>query len=279
MAKVDIDSKYKMRSGYAIPVLGFGVYQTPAAEAKNIVAEAVKIGYRHVDSAAVYRNEGPSAAGLISSSLPRSSVFFTSKVTPGQMSCDAAKSCIAETLRLTGLEYIDLYLLHAPYGGKKGRLGAWRALVEARRDGKVKSIGVSNYGVRHLEELEKEGEEPGWLDVNQVELHPWLEREDIVGWCKQRGVLLEAYSPLVRGERMEEPIIQALVKKHNKTPAQVLLRWSLQNGFVPLPKTVTPARVKENADIYDFELSEEDMQSLKTGAYEPCTWDPTKVED
>lgn len=214
----------------------------------------MKVGYRHVDSAVAYRNEGPSATGMKNSAIPREQLFFTSKVSPRSMSYEAAVQCIDETLQKTGFEYIDLYLLHAPYGGKKGRLGAWKALVEAVEAGKIRSIGVSNYGVHHLEELEQyiKSEEAskgsgkgGVLSINQLELHPWLARQDIADWCKARGVLLEvsskqhshllnrlmdtkAYCPIVRGQRMGEPVLTSLAKKHSKTPAQILLRWSLQ---------------------------------------------------
>lgn len=200
MTKLTINSTVRMNSGYEIPLLGYGVYQTPMDIAEQVTAHAVQSGYRHADSAAAYRNEAPTAAGLLSTNLPRSELFFTSKVPPKAINYDAAKAVVDESLKLTGLEYIDLYLLHAPYGGKENRLGAWKALVEAVEEGKVRSIGVSNYGVHHLEELEqwikqteeKEGKgKGGVLSVNQVELHPWLARDDIVEWCQQRGVVLE----------------------------------------------------------------------------------------
>ncbi|KAK5011974.1 hypothetical protein LTR39_004376 [Cryomyces antarcticus] len=222
------------------------------------------------------------------SGLPRSSLFFTSKVPPKSVNYTGAKSCVDATLAATGLDYVDLYLLHAPYGGREARLGAWTALTEAVTAGKVRSIGVSNYGVHHLDELEthiREEEEKrgkgkgGVLSVNQVELHPWLARPDIVEWCEKRGVVLEAYSPLVRGTKMDDPLITPLARKHNKTPAQILLRWGLQKGSVILPKSVTRSRIEENANLYDFELSAEDMHGLRTNKYEPCTWDPTTSKD
>lgn len=169
--------------------------------------------------------------------IPREQLFFTTKVPSRGLSYDTAKQCVDDTLKKTGLSYVDLYLLHAPYGGKKGRIGAWKALVEAVEAGKVRSIGVSNYGVHHLEELEqyiKETDEQqgkgkgGVLSVNQIELHPWLARPDIVDWCKARGVVLEAYSPLARTERAGEKKLATLGKKYNKTWAQVMMRWSLQ---------------------------------------------------
>ncbi|KAF2095376.1 Aldo/keto reductase [Rhizodiscina lignyota] len=292
MAKLDINTKYPMNSGFEIPVLGYGVYQTPADEAASVVHHALKTGYRHIDSAVAYRNEAPSSAGMNTfmkeTNIPRGELFFTSKVPARNLNYENAKKVIDETLNKTGLDYIDLYLLHAPYGGKQGRLGAWRALVEAVEAGKIRSIGVSNYGVHHLEELEqyiketdaKQGKgKGGILSVNQVELHPWLARPDIVDWCKARGVVVEAYSPLVQGQRAKDKTLAMLSKKHNKTWAQILIRWSLQKGFVPLPKSVTKSRIEDNANVYDFELSDEDMKSLDTGEYSPCTWDPTTSRD
>ncbi len=238
-----------------------------------------------VDSAAAYRNEAACGAAIHKADIPRSDIFFTSKIPPRGLSYSAAKAQIAASLRATGLSYIDLLLIHAPYGGRQGRTGAWRALVEAQEAGLVRSIGVSNYGLHHLdelaafiEELEAERGGPGKggkIDVGQWELHPWLARPDIVSWCQERNVVLEAYSPLVRGQRMESALLEPLVKKHGKTAAQILLRWSLQKGFVPLPKSVTKARIEDNADVFDFALDEEDMKSLETGDYSPCTWDPT----
>jgi len=175
-------------------------------------------------------------------------------------------------------------LIHAPYGGREARKGAWKALVEAQEEGKIRSLGVSNYGVHHLDEMEeyiKELEEErgsgkgGVLSVGQWEIHPWLPRPDIVEWCQKHGVVIEAYSPLVRGERMEEQVLQPLMKKYGKTQAQILLRWSLQKGLVPLPKSVTPARIDENAQVFDFALTAKDMGNLETDEYAPVCWDPT----
>ncbi|KAH7092627.1 NADP-dependent oxidoreductase domain-containing protein [Paraphoma chrysanthemicola] len=288
MAALSINSTYRMNSGHEIPVLGYGVYQTPAGVTSEVVQHAIKSGYRHVDSAVAYRNEQPSAEGIKKSGIPREQLFFTTKIPPKEMSYDTAKAHIENTLKITGFDYIDLYLLHSPYGGKENRIGAWKALVEGVQAGSIRSIGVSNYGVHHLDELEtwiKETESTlgigkgGIISINQVELHPWLARPDIVEWCKSRGVLLEAYCPIVRAQKNDDPLLQPLAKKYNKTPSQILIRWSLQMGFIPLPKSVTPSRIEENANVYDFELSPEEMKSLDTGVYEPCAWDPTVSHD
>ena len=285
---MDINTKKQLLSGHHIPALGYGVYQTPASVTEDVVLKAFEAGHRHVDSARVYRNEQPVADAIRKSGIPRSELFFTSKVPPKSMGYEATKSSIESSFSQTKLDYIDLYLIHAPYGGKEGRQGAWRALVEAQQAGKIRSIGVSNYGVHHLNELEayiKELEaqngkgKGGEISVGQWELHPWLTRPDIVAWCKERNIVLEAYCPIVRGQRFGEPTLQKLAKAHGKTPAQILIRWSLQKGFVPLPKSGTPSRIVENADVYDFKLSNEDMQELETKEYSPCSWDPTTSDE
>lgn len=251
-----------------------------------MVAHALTTGYRHIDSAAAYRNESGCAAAIhaLSTSTPRSQIFFTSKVPTSAMSYPGAKAQVDKTLSLTGLGYIDLMLLHAPYGGSSARKGAWKALVEAVEEGKVRSIGVSNYGVHHLDELEGHIAEleaerggkgkGGVLSVGQWEIHPWCARKDIVAWCEARGVAVEAYCPLVRGERWGEPVLKRLAGKYGKSEAQVLVRWSLQKGYIPLPKSVTPKRIDENAKVYDFELTEEEVDELETDEYEPVCWDP-----
>lgn len=241
-----------------------------------------------VDSAASYRNEAPCGKAIRESGIPREYIFFTSKIPTRKLNYERTKAQVEDTLKETDLGYIDLMLIHAPYGGREARKGAWKALVEAQEEGKIRSLGISNYGIHHLDEMEiymKELEEErgkgkaGVIDVGQWELHPWLSRPDIVHWCQKRGIVLEAWSPLVRGERMGENVLVPLTRKYKKTAAQVLLRWSLQKGFVPLPKSVTPSRIKENTDIFDFQLTAEEMESLETGQYVPCSWDPTISHD
>lgn len=245
--KLAINTSYALSSGHRIPILGYGVYQTPTTTAESVVSHALRTGYRHIDSARAYRNEAPCADAIRASGLKREDVVFTTKIPPKARGYEAAKAAVDDSLRDTGLEYIDLYLIHAPYGGKEGRLGAWKALVEAQKAGKVRSIGVSNYGVHHLNELEEyistsQSEVGGSkIDIGQWELHPWLPHEDIVEWARKRDIVIQAWSPLVRSTRSDEPILKKIGEKHGKTWAQVLLRWSLQQGFVPLPKSVTEA--------------------------------------
>ncbi|EED16102.1 aldo-keto reductase (AKR), putative [Talaromyces stipitatus ATCC 10500] len=283
--QLSLSSSFKLNSGYEIPLLGFGVYQTPPSDTSAAVQEAIKAGYRHIDSAAFYQNEAACADGMLKSGIPREEVFFTTKVPPNSISYEAAKREIGKSLReVSQLKYIDLVLLHAPYGGREGRLGGWRALVEAVEAGTVRSIGVSNYGVHHLEELEnyikdtdaKQGKgKGGTLSVNQIELHPWLQRKEIIDWCQKRGVLVEAWAPLAQANRWNDPSLRDIVKRTGKTEAQILLRWSLQKGFSPLPKSVTPSRIVENTKVFDFVLSDSEMASLETDEYDYHGWDPT----
>ncbi|KAJ5538959.1 hypothetical protein N7513_007291 [Penicillium frequentans] len=290
-------------SGHKIPVLGYGVsglcttilimfrsdvdhsYMKciPENVAEDVTKTALQAGYRHFDSAAFYENEAQCAAAVRSAGLKRSDVFLTTKILPefaGEgVGYEATKKCIQKSLERAQTSYFDLILIHTPYGGKEGRLGTWRALVEAQKAGKTRLIGVSNYGIPHLEELEHyiQSEVGGSIDVAQYELHPWLTRADLVEWLKRRGTVIEAYSPLVRGTRMTEPVLQSLSEKHGKSPAQILIRWSLQMGFIPLPKSCTPKRIMENTDVFDFELDAGDMNLLHTGNYSPSEsdWDPT----
>ncbi|KAK6217940.1 mitochondrial thioredoxin [Pestalotiopsis sp. IQ-011] len=290
MASYTINSTAKLNSGYEIPRLGFGVYQTPPDETETATLAALKAGYRHIDSAVLYRNEAGVGAAIKKSGIPRSEVYFTTKIPQMPSSFldyDQAKAQIDQSLKTAGLDYIDLYLIHSPYGGSAVRKGVWRALVEAVEAGKVRSIGISNYGVHHLDELERHIAEleaerggegrGGVVSVAQHEVHPWCARGDVAAWCAKRGVVFEAYCPVVRGKRFDEPSVRKLADKYGKTPAQILMRWSLQKGYVPLPKSVTPSRIVENADIYDFELARAEVDELETDEYSPIAWDPTKV--
>ncbi|KAK4151548.1 NADP-dependent oxidoreductase domain-containing protein [Chaetomidium leptoderma] len=286
MAPLTINSTAKLLSGYEMPRLGFGVYQTPPKDTARCVAEAFQAGCRHVDSAAHYRNEGACGEAIrAASSIPRSQIFFTSKVPPQKMGYEGTKAQVDDSLAKSGLGYIDLMLLHSPYGGSAKRKGSWKALVEAAEAGKVRSIGVSNYGVHHLDELEQhiaELEEErggkgkgGVISVGQWEVHPYCARRDIVEWCAKRHVAVEAYCPLVQGQRWGEPATKKLAVKYQKSEAQILIRWSLEKGFIPLPKSVTSARIRENVEVYDFELTPEEVQALETDEYTPVSWDPT----
>lgn len=196
------------------------------------------------------------------STLPRSSIFVTSKVWDNKHTRQGAYDAVQESLALLGLDYIDLYLVHNPASGTQGRHQAWIGLQDALKEGKVKSIGVSNFTPAHLEKLKKGDGVTVKPTVNQVELHPWNQQKEIVQYCNGEGIAVEAYSPLTQGKNLGDPAIAAIAKKHSKTPAQVVLRWVLQQGIIVIPKSENPARIKENAAVYDFVLDEEDLSRI-----------------
>ncbi|KAH8110125.1 Aldo/keto reductase [Phellopilus nigrolimitatus] len=256
-AQLTLQSKIKLRSGYEMPLVGLGVFQNatciPACEA------ALKHGYRHIDTAQMYRNEADVGIAVRKSGIPREEIFVTTKVIQGSHGYDSALGVVEESLSKLGSPYIDLYLIHSPLSGKEKRLATYRALLEKRDAGKIRTVGVSNYGVKHLEELrEAKLETPA---VNQIELHPFCQQKDIVEYCNKNGIVVQAYCPLVRGD-FSSPVLQEIAKSTGKNPAQVLVRWSLQRGFIPLPKSANPERVVSNVDIFDFVLSDADIAKL-----------------
>jgi diketogulonate reductase-like aldo/keto reductase len=262
-----------LRGGMQIPLLGLGVYQSrPGEETQRAVEAALAVGYRHVDTARAYGNERDVAAGIAASGVPRDQVFVTTKLWNSDQGYDETlRACDASLARL-GAERVDLYLVHWPV--QKLRNDSWRAMEKLKRDGKARAIGVSNYTVRHLEELLARAKEPP--SVNQVELHPFLQQRALVEFCRASGIVVEAYAPLVKAQRMDHPVLRRLARKHQATPAQVLVRWALQLGYVVLPKSVQPERIRENADVYRFELDGEDLAAMKPldEGYR-TSWDPT----
>jgi diketogulonate reductase-like aldo/keto reductase len=247
------------------------------------VEQSLAAGYRHIDTAAIYANESGCGGAILESSIPREEIFYVSKLSPKTMGYDAAKMAIDESLSESGLEYLDLYLIHAPFADAAARNGSWKALAEAVVDGKIRSIGLSNYGLHHLKEFEAfRATLPDALravpvSVMQYELHPWMPRRDIVSYANENNIVLQAYGPVVLGKKASDPTLVGVAKKHGKSWAQVLLRWSIQKGYVPLPKSVTSARISQNIDVFDFELDSADMAALETDVYEPNRphWDPT----
>lgn len=277
----------RLLSGHEIPRLALGVYETPVSLAPFLTAHALTHGYRHIDTATGYKNESGVVNGILSSGIPRSQVFYTTKLPPRLRGYEKTKESIKSILHENpGLEgYIDLYLIHAPFGTREDRAGQWRAMVEAQNKGMIRSLGVSNYGVHHLEELREiqaeekaAGRDPGILSVNQIELHPWMRKRDIVSWCEREGVVLEAYSPLLRGKQWGHPELKRLAEKYGKTEAQVLVRWSLEMGWVTLPKSVKNERIEENGAVWDWEMDQEDVEKLgeEDEEFNASGWDPTK---
>ena len=264
-----------LRDGHAIPQLGFGVFQIPpGASTQRAVEAALAAGYRHVDTAAVYRNEADVGAAIRASGLPPGSVWVTTKLGNADQGAASARRAFEASLERLGLDAVDLYLLHWPH---ERRLESWRVLEQLQAEGLARSIGVSNFLVPHLDELLAYASVPP--AVNQIELSPFLyrTRADTIRRCADAGIVVEAYSPLTKGRRLDDTTVGAIAAEAGRTPAQVLIRWSLQKGFVVLPRSSNAARIAENAAVFAFALDDEQMtkldaldEGLTTG------WDPAR---
>jgi len=269
----DLASTFELTGGVRIPAVGLGVYQSrPGAETREAVKAALELGYRHVDTARVYGNERDVSKGIEESGVARSEVFVTTKLWNSDHGYDAAlRACDASLGRL-GMERMDLYLVHWPV--ERLRHDTWRAMERILADGKARAIGVSNYTIRHLDELLARCKVPP--AVNQVEFHPFLFQRDLLEHCRKHGIRLEAYAPLVKAARMDHPVLGRVAARHRRTPAQVLVRWSLEHEAIVIPKSVRRERIRENADVFGFSLDSEDMAALD-GLDEGfrTSWDPT----
>ena len=242
-----------------IPRLGLGVYQTPIGETTlHAVRYALKIGYRHIDTAWLYGNEGDVGRAVLESGIPREDVFITTKVWNSDQGYDSTLTACERSLRRLGLSYIDLYLIHWPVQGM-GK-DTWKAMIQLLRVGKARAVGVSNYEISDLQEILQNFDVVP--SVNQVEFHPFLYQEELLQFCKNNSIQLEAYSPLTRGNKLNHPALKGLEKKYSKTSAQILIRWSLQHDLVVIPKSTHENRIKENSQVFDFQLEEKDMKLL-----------------
>ncbi|KAJ8588920.1 Aldo/keto reductase [Rhizopogon salebrosus TDB-379] len=255
-----------------MPVIGLGVYLND--ECAGACEVALREGYRMIDSARYYMNEAQVGEGVRRSGIPREQIFITSKIYHHDFGYERAQECIQESVDKLGFGYYDLYLIHSPVTGKKNRIETYRALVDAKKNGLVKKIGVSNYSGKHINEIIEAGLE--LPDVNQIELHPFCQQRPIVEYCQAKRIAVQAYSPLVTGQ-LDHDVLKRLATKHNKDEAQVLIRWSLQKGFVPLPKSSRPDRIRSNTLVFDFELDRHDMDALEAldrGEEGAVTWNP-----
>jgi 2,5-diketo-D-gluconate reductase A len=240
--------------------LGFGVFQVPAKETERAVAEALAVGYRHIDTAAAYRNEGPVGEAIHASGLPRDEVFVTTKCWNDHQGYEQAKRACRASLERLQLSHLDLYLIHWPVPAHDLYLETWKAFIELQAEGLVRSIGVSNFEAEHLERvIAQTGVTPA---INQVELHPHFQQVGLRREHERLGVLTEAWSPLGQGLELTDPVIVEIAQEHGKTPAQTIIRWHLQLGNVVIPKSVTPSRIRENFDVFDFELGDEQMARI-----------------
>lgn len=249
-----------LNDGRTIPQLGLGVYKVADDDAERLVALAVESGYRHIDTASLYRNERGVGRGVRASGVPREELFVTTKVWNDSHGYEKTLDAFDESLEVLGLDYVDLYLIHWPVPSEDRYLDTWRALQTLRSEGRALSIGVSNFASEHLDRLAAESAVvPA---INQIELHPWLQQRELRASDKERGIVTEAWSPLARGRAVDDETLVRLGAKHGKTSAQVTLRWHLQNGLVVIPKSSSIERVRANGDVFDFELDADDLTEI-----------------
>ncbi|GIN73899.1 oxidoreductase [Bacillus sp. J14TS2] len=250
-----------LNNGLRAPQLGYGVWKVPNEEAENAVTQALEAGYRLVDTAKIYGNEVGVGQALAKSSLSREDIFLTTKVWNADQGYETTLKAMDESLEKLGLDYVDLYLIHWPTPKFDTYVETYKALEKLYKDGRTKAIGVCNFDIEHLQRIMDECDVvPA---VNQVECHPYLQQKELKQFCKEHGIYLESYSPLMNGTKViEDPVIQEIAKQHGKTPAQVILRWHVQTDVMVIPKTVTPSRMKENLDVFDFTLSDTEMEKI-----------------
>jgi 2,5-diketo-D-gluconate reductase A len=249
-----------LRDGVQIPQLGFGVFQVPPQDTQRVVEVALETGYRHVDTAAAYRNEDGVGAAIAASGLPSEEVFVTTKLWNSQQGYDSALAGFEKSLARLDMDFVDLYLIHWPMPRAGLYVDTWRAFEKIHSEGGARSIGVSNFRIEDLETLEREADE--MPTVNQIELHPRLQQAELRAWHAEHGIATEAYSPLAQGALVKDETIATIAAHHNRTPAQTILRWHLQLGNIVIPKSVTPQRIRENFEVTDFELSDDDMAAI-----------------
>jgi 2,5-diketo-D-gluconate reductase A len=248
------------RGGGAIPQLGFGVFQVPPEQTTEVVLEALQAGYRHIDTAAAYRNEAAVGTAVRDSALARGEVYITTKCWNENQGYEEARRALDKSLGRLETDYLDLYLIHWPVPAHDRYVETWKAFIEARDEGLVRTIGVSNFQSPHLRRLiEETGETPA---VNQVELHPYFQQHGLRAEHEELGIVTEAWSPLAQGLALKDPAIVEIAARHGRTPGQVVIRWHLQIGNVVIPKSVTPERIAENFDVFGFELDESELGAI-----------------
>jgi diketogulonate reductase-like aldo/keto reductase len=252
-------STVTLNNSVKMPQFGLGTFQSnKGQETQDAVRWALEFGYRHIDTAAIYHNEEDVGKGIRDSGVLRKDIFLTTKLWDADQAYDAALRAYDQSLKRLGVEYVDLYLIHWPVKGT--RADAWRALVRLYQEGRVRAVGVSNYTVRNLQELLADS--PVVPAVNQFELSPFNTSPKLVNFCREHGIMVESYSPLARGKKLGDPSVAGLAQRYAKTPAQILIRWALDKGYVVIPKSVHQARIVENANIFDFSLTAHDLQTL-----------------
>lgn len=250
----------ELTGGVRIPQFGFGVFQIPPEDTAGAVRAALEAGYRHIDTAQMYRNEEGVGAGIADSGVAREEVFVTTKLANDAQGHDNAITALEGSLRRLGLDHVDLYLIHWPLPHQDKYVKTWQAFEDILRAGKARAIGVSNFQPAHLDRLaEESGTVPA---VNQIELHPALQQPDLRAYHREHGIATEAWSPLAQAEVLEDPVLTGLAEKHGRTAAQVVLRWHIQLGNIVFPKSSSPERMRENIDVFGFELDDEDVAAI-----------------
>lgn len=262
----NVKDTFKLNNGYKIPCIGFGTWKNPDGEtAIEAVKAALTAGYRHIDTAAAYENEKSVGIAIKESEVPREEIFVTSKLWNTERGYDTTIAAFNKTLSELQLEYLDLYLIHWPASKSQFEnweelnIETWRAMTHLYKEGKIKSIGVSNFMPHHLKALMASEIKPM---VNQIEYHPGVMQDETVKYCMENDILVEAWSPLGNGQVLSNETLQTIAAKYNKSVAKLCIRWALQNGCLPLPKSVTPSRIIDNTDVFDFEISNEDMETI-----------------
>lgn len=246
--------------GKRIPQLGLGVWQTPNDTAEGVVKAALDGGYRHVDTAAIYENEEGVGRGIAAAGVPRGELFVTTKLWNSEQGFDSTLQAFETSLDLLGLDYVDLYLIHWPSAFRGAYVESWKALIRLHEEGKVRSIGVSNFQIEHLERIV--GETGVVPVINQIELHPRFQQRDLRAYHASKGILTESWSPLGQGKMLADPVIGSIAERHARSAAQVIIRWHIQHGLVVIPKSVTPSRIAENFNVFDFSLNEAEMAAI-----------------
>ena len=265
----------ELNNGVKIPRLGLGVYQSaPGQTTKKAVEYALKIGYRHIDTARIYGNESDVGMAVRESGVKREDIFVTTKLWNGDQGYENSLKACDESLKRLGLTYLDLYLIHWPV--QNALAESWKALVGLLKEGKCRSIGVSNYTIHHLTELlETSDTVPA---VNQVEFSPFLYQKQLLDYCERKKIQVEAYSPLTQGDKLNHPTIRQIAKSHSKTQAQIMIRWGIEHKLVTITKSIHEERIRENAQVFDFHLTADDMRSLDSlDENFRNSWDPTNI--